>query len=148
VSEASEEEIMIEAKKRQILERAQDGTLRVEDIRGVRIPAESYEEILNAARRGGCSREVLACIVAAAADRGTYRWVHCHSHGAPHLVSPDWTCWCGCVPDGDPGPGGYKKEAYPTTLLEQTGNTREDHVAAAEECRRKGLWLYADRNYS
>lgn len=68
-----------------------------------------------------------------------FRWVHCHSHGAPHVVKEDDTCWCALITDGDPG------SSRQATLLDQTGNTHADHVAAAQECRDKGLWLYGDK---
>ena len=29
------------------------------------------------------------------------RWVHCGSHGRPHLLDADGSCWCGVV-QGDP----------------------------------------------
>lgn len=68
-----------------------------------------------------------------------WRWVHCHSHGAPHMVEPNGKCWCGLITDGDPG------ASRDATLLETVGNSHEDHVKAAQECRDKGLWLYGDR---
>lgn len=48
-------------------------------------------------------------------------FVHCDSHGRPHL-----TGWCGVSPT--------KK-----TLLES-----KTYVDAVTECREKGLWLYQD----
>ena len=61
------------------------------------------------------------------------RWVHCGSHGRPHLLDADGSCWCGVV-QGDP------ERKYGVTDLEAASR-----LDAEAECRRRGLWLYADR---
>lgn len=60
------------------------------------------------------------------------KWVHCNQHGAPHYLNDDGSCWCGCIKDAP----NFGRNG--TALEAQTQNE------AAEECRKRGLWLYAD----
>lgn len=53
-------------------------------------------------------------------------WVHCNQHGRAHL-----TGWCTVSPSEK-------------TKLDTAGTHAEAQRAAQDECRQKGLWLYAD----
>lgn len=60
-----------------------------------------------------------------------HKYVYCRSHGAPHRLNRDGSCWCTAY-----GEGPYEEDR-PLGEFETPAD-------AAEGCRKLGLWLYLD----